>query len=63
MEDKQCLLVIMVAKEHGQKELIADGHRESAQSGLEVKNRGVPHGPKLGVGDDALGFLRALFKV
>ena len=62
MEDKQCLLVIMVAKEHGQKELIAEGHRESVQSGLEVKNRKLPHEPKLGIGDGALGFLRALFQ-
>lgn len=62
MEDKQCLLVIIGAKEHGQKELIADGYRESAQSGLEAKNRRVPHEPKLGIGDGTLDFSRALFQ-
>jgi len=60
-EDRQCILVVMGATESGKKELIAvaDGHRESAQSWTEVlldlKSRGLDAGPKLTIGDGALG--------
>ncbi len=69
MEDKQCLLVIIGADEFGNKELLSveDGFRESEQSWNEVlidlKNRGLKIGPKLAVGDGALGFWNALHKV
>ena len=69
MEDKQCLLVIIGADEFGNKELLSveDGFRESEQSWSEVlidlKNRGLKIGPKLAVGDGALGFWNALHKV
>jgi len=69
MEEKQCLLVIIGAKENGQKELIAleDGFRESEQSWKEVlldlKKRGLTQGPKLAIGDGSLGFWQALFQV
>jgi putative transposase len=69
MEDKQCLLVIVGADEFGNKELVAveDGYRESEQSWLEVlldlKHRGLNQGPKLCIGDGALGFWNALHKV
>jgi len=64
--DRPCMLVIMGALEDGTKELVAvwDGHRESKQSWLEVlrelKARGLDQGPKLAVGDGALGFWAAL---
>lgn len=69
MEDKQCLLVIIGADEFGNKELLSveDGFRESEQSWSEVlidlKNRGLNIGPKLAVGDGALGFWNALHKI
>jgi transposase-like protein len=65
-EDRQCILVIMGATETGKKELIAvqDGLRESEQSWsellLDLKARGLEDGPKLVVGDGALGFWKAL---
>ncbi len=64
--ERPCMLVIMGALEDGTKELIAvyDGHRESKESWLEVlrdlKRRGLTQGPKLAVGDGALGFWAAL---
>ena len=64
--DRPCMLVIMGAREDGTKELIAvyDGYRESKESWLEIlrdlKTRGLREGPKLAVGDGALGFWRAL---
>ncbi len=64
--DKQCILVIIGADEHGRKDLIAisDGYRESAQSWREVlldlKRRGLEAAPKIAVGDGALGFWTAL---
>ncbi len=70
MEDaSQCMLVIIAATKHGQKELlgIVDGYRESEQSWLELlndlKRRGLEIAPKLAVGDGALGFWKALSKV
>ncbi|KKL54977.1 hypothetical protein LCGC14_2260020 [marine sediment metagenome] len=68
-EEKQCILVIIGATNHGTKELIAitDGYRESERSWLEVlldvKRRGLEMGPELAVGDGALGFWKALRQV
>jgi len=69
LDDRLCLLVIVGVTEHGDKELIAveDGHRESEASWLELltglRERGLPQGPKLAVGDGALGFWKALNKL
>jgi transposase-like protein len=69
MDDKQCLLVVMAATEDGVKELVAieGGYRESEMSWsqllLNLKGRGLQFGPKLTVGDGALGFWKALSKV
>lgn len=70
MEDAaQCMLVIIAATKHGEKELltIVDGYRESEQSWLEalndLKRRGLKIAPKLAVGDGALGFWKALPQV
>jgi len=70
MEDaSQCMLVIIGATKHGDKELLAivDGYRESEQSWLEalsdLKRRGLEIAPKLAVGDGALGFWKALPQV
>ncbi|MFZ2314618.1 MAG: IS256 family transposase [Gammaproteobacteria bacterium] len=67
LEDSvECVLVIIGVTEQGNKELltIEGGHRESKQSWLSVlqdlKNRGLKKGPKLAVGDGALGFWGAL---
>ncbi len=63
-----CILVIIGATETGQKEFVAieEGLRESELSWLEVlnalKSRGLSVGPKLVVGDGALGFWKALAK-
>ena len=68
-EARQCILVIVGVDEHGHKEFVAieDGYRESEQSWLEVlnalKQRGLQVGPKLAIGDGALGFWKALSKV
>lgn len=65
-DQKSCLLIVMGADKHGNKELIAvsDGYRESKASWkeilLDLKQRGLKHGPKLAVGDGALGFWAAL---
>jgi len=67
-EARQCILVIVGVDEHGHKEFVAieDGYRESEQSWLEVlnslKQRGLQIGPKLAIGDGALGFWKALSK-
>jgi transposase-like protein len=70
LEDaSQCMLVILGATKGSTKELLAvvDGYRESEQSWLEVlndlKRRGLKMGPKLAIGDGALGFWSALPKV
>ena len=66
---KQCFLVVIGADEAGNKELVGlwDGFRESEQSWMELlldlKSRGLESGPKLAVGDGALGFWSALRKV
>jgi len=66
---KQCILVIVGVTEQGRKEFIAieDGYRESEQSWsellLRLKSQGLKHGPKLAVGDGAMGFWKALSKV
>lgn len=66
---KQCILVIIGVTEHGRKEFIAieDGYRESEQSWSELllrfKAQGLKRSPKLAVGDEALGFWKALSKV
>jgi putative transposase len=68
MDDRLCLLVIIGVTEHGRKELVAveDGHRESEASWTSVLNdlreRGLGTGPKLAIGDGALGFWKALRK-
>ena len=68
-EEKQCVLVVVGADEYGRKELLAmtDGVRESTQSWCEVlldhKWRGLKQGPKLAIGDGALGFWTALREV
>lgn len=68
LDDRLCLLVMIGVTEHGHKELIAveDGHRESEASWQELlsglRERGLTSGPKLAVGDGALGFWKALAK-
>ena len=67
--DGQCLLVIIGVTPEGKKERVAirDGQRESKASWLELlldlKARGLPHGPLLAVGDGAMGFRAALEEV
>ncbi len=69
MDDRQCLLVIIGATEHGHKELVAfeGGFLESEQSWTEVlvdiKRRGLQIPPELAIGDGSLGFWKALSKV
>ena len=64
--DRPCMLVIMGTLENGEKELIAvwDGYRESKDAWGEImydlKNRGLRRGPRLAIGDGALGFWAAL---
>jgi len=68
-EERSCILVIMGADESGRKELLAvsDGYAESKASWreilLDLKRRGLNIGPKLAVGDGALGFWAALREV
>lgn len=65
--DKQCILVIIGAREDGVKELVGllDGYRESEASWtellLDLKKQGL-EAPNLAVGDGALGFWKALSK-
>jgi len=65
-DERSCLLVVIGAKRDGTKELVAiwDGQRESKISWKELlgdlKRRGVTKGPKLAIGDGALGFWAAL---
>jgi putative transposase len=69
MAEKQCLLVIIGVTESGKKELVAleDGFRESELSWLSVlrdlKERGLEEGPKLAIGDGALGFWKAMTQI
>jgi transposase-like protein len=66
--NRSCMLVIVGALSDGTKELVAvkEGPRESELSWqnlfLDLKRRGLNHGPLLGVGDGALGFWNALSK-
>jgi len=66
---RQCILVVMGATPEGTKELVAvqDGYRESEQSWkellLDLKARGLEHGPELAIGDGALGFWKAIRQV
>jgi putative transposase len=68
-EERSCILMIMGANESGRKELLAvsDGYAESKASWreilLDLKRRGLKIGPKLAVGDGALGFWAALREV
>lgn len=67
--DGQCLLVIIGVTPDGRKERVAigDGLRESKESWkellLDLKERGLAHGPLLAVGDGAMGFWAALEEV
>ena len=69
MDDRLCLLVIIGVTEHGHKELVAveDGYRESSASWEEVliklRQKGLIKGPKLAIGDGALGFWNAINKI
>jgi transposase-like protein len=64
-DERQCILVIIAAREDGTKELLAveDGFRESKESWRNVirdlKRRGLVFAPKLAIGDGALGFWAA----
>ena len=68
-EERSCILMVMGADATGRKELLAvsDGYRESKASWreilLDLKRRGLESGPKLAVGDGALGFWAALREV
>ena len=67
--DGQCLLVVIGVTPEGRKERVAigDGLRESKESWkellLDLKARGLQHGPLLAVGDGAMGFWAALEEV
>ena len=67
--DGQCLLVIIGVTPDGRKERVAieDGFRESKDSWkallLDLKKRGLQQGPRLAVGDGAMGFWAALEEV
>ena len=66
---RSCILVIMGADKHGNKELVAvcDGYRESKIAWIEMlldlKQRGLSFAPKLAIGDGSLGFWAALAEV
>ena len=66
MEQRQCMLVLIGVDVTGKKELVAlrAGFRESEISWLELlldlKARGLVIGPKLSIGDGALGFWKAM---
>jgi len=68
-DPKLCLLVIIGVAADGTKEWVAieDGLRESTESWLDVlrdlKERGLKGGPRVAVGDGALGFWSALEQV
>ena len=63
--DRQCILVIIGAQRGGVKEIVAvvDGFRESKESWQsllrQLKRLGLKAGPKLAIGDGALGFWAA----
>jgi len=66
---RSCILVIMGADKHGNKELVAvcDGYRESKIAWIEMlldlKQRGLSFAPRLAIGDGSLGFWAALAEV
>lgn len=68
-DPRLCLLVIIGVTANGSKEWVAisDGLRESTASWLDVlrdlKERGLAVGPRLAIGDGALGFWAALEQV
>ena len=69
-DERACVLVIIGVLPDGTKEFVAldDGMRESEQSWYELLVRlrdqqGLPHGPRLAIGDGALGFWKALTRV
>lgn len=68
-DPRLCLLVIIGVTADGTKEWVAisDGLRESTESWLDVlrdlKERGLKVGPRLAVGDGALGFWSAIEQV
>ena len=68
-EERSCILVIMAADEHGNKELVAvsDGYRESTASWreilLDLRRRGLLTGARLATADGAIGFWKALREV
>jgi transposase-like protein len=65
-DERLCLLVIIGVLPTGEKRFVAisDGFRESAESWKtllrDLKERGLKEGPRLAVGDGALGFWAAL---
>lgn len=65
-DKRMCVLVIIGARRDGTKEIVAviDGFRESKESWASairmLKRQGLTNGPKLVVGDGALGFWAAL---
>jgi putative transposase len=68
-DPKACLLVILGVRRDGTKELVAlsDGFRESKASWLDLlrdlNTRGLTEGPRLAIGDGALGFWAALDEI
>jgi len=68
-DNRSCILVIMAADRHGNKELLAvtDGYRESKAGWremlLDLKTRGLAIGPRLSIGDGGLGFWAALDEI
>jgi len=68
-DDRSCILVIIAADKHGNKELLAvsDGFKESSLGWrellLNLKKRGLSFAPKLAIGDGGLGFWKALDEI
>jgi len=68
-DSKSCILIIIGADKHGNKELVAvsDGYRESKISWkeilLDLKRRGLEIDPSLAIGDGSLGFWAAIGQV
>jgi transposase-like protein len=68
-DERLCLLVIIGVTPSGDKKLLAvsDGFRESRESWAmvlrDLRDRGLKAGPKLAVGDGALGFWAAMREV
>lgn len=68
-DERLCLLVIIGVLPTGEKRFVAisDGFRESAESWTmllrDLKERGLIDGPRLAIGDGALGFWAALAEV